>query len=93
VERIVPYWKSHIRKSLKEHGEIVVSAHGNSLRGIVKYLKDISDEEIPTVNIPTGIPYIFEFDQGMNLKKDYYIGDPEVIEKLMLEVANQAKKK
>ena len=93
VERIVPYWKSDISKSLQEHKEIVVSAHGNSLRGIVKYLKDISDVEIPKVNIPTGIPYVFEFDMDMNLMKDYYIGDQEVIEKLMQEVANQAKKK
>jgi len=92
VDRIVPYWKSDISQSLKEHGEIVVAAHGNSLRGIVKYLKHISDEEIPTVNIPTGIPYVFEFDNRMQLAKDYYLGDPEVIRKLMEEVANQGKR-
>ncbi|MFH1298135.1 MAG: 2,3-diphosphoglycerate-dependent phosphoglycerate mutase [Bacteroidota bacterium] len=92
VERIVPYWKEEISKSLKEHQEVVVAAHGNSLRGIVKYLKHISDEEIPALNLPTGIPYVFEFDAEMKLVKDYFIGDPKVIKKLMEEVANQGKR-
>jgi len=93
VERIVPYWKSDISKSLQEHREVLVAAHGNSLRGIVKYLKNISDQDIVSLNLPTGIPYVFEFDEKMNLVKDYFLGDPEVIKKLMEEVANQAKKK
>ncbi|MCB0807026.1 MAG: 2,3-diphosphoglycerate-dependent phosphoglycerate mutase [Bacteroidales bacterium] len=92
-KRIVPYWKSDISKSLREHGEILVAAHGNSLRGIVKYLKDMGEDEILKFNIPTGIPYVFEFDDNMNLQKDYFIGDPEEIKKLMDKVANQAKKK
>ncbi|MBN2175908.1 MAG: 2,3-diphosphoglycerate-dependent phosphoglycerate mutase [Bacteroidales bacterium] len=91
-ERIVPYWKSDISKSLMEHGEILVAAHGNSLRGIVKYLKDMGEDEILKFNIPTGIPYVFEFDDDLNLLKDYFIGDPEEIKKLMDQVANQAKK-
>jgi len=93
VERIVPYWKEDISKKLEEQGEVLVAAHGNSLRGIVKYLKNISNEDIVGLNLPTGIPYIFEFDDEMNLLKDYFLGDPEVIRKLMEEVANQAKKK
>ncbi len=92
-ERIVPYWKSDISKSLKKHKEILVSAHGNSLRGIVKYLKDMGEDEILKFNIPTGIPYVFEFDDELKLQKDYFIGDPEEIKKLMEQVANQAKKK
>jgi 2,3-bisphosphoglycerate-dependent phosphoglycerate mutase len=92
-DRIVPYWKSDISKSLKEHKEVLVSAHGNSLRGIVKYLKDMGEDEILKFNIPTGIPYVFEFDDDLNLLKDYFIGDPEEIKKLMDQVANQAKKK
>ena len=80
-------------KKLSEQGEVLVAAHGNSLRGIVKYLKNISNEDIVGLNLPTGIPYIFEFDDQMNLQKDYFMGDPEVIKKLMEEVANQAKKK
>ncbi len=93
VERIVPYWKSDMAAKLKENKEVLVSAHGNSLRGIVKYLKNISNEDIVSLNLPTGIPYIFEFDDNLNLQKDYFLGDPEVIKKLMEEVANQAKRK
>lgn len=93
VERIVPYWQEHMSSNLKEYKEILVAAHGNSLRGIVKYLKNISNEEIVGLNLPTGIPYVFEFDDDLKLQKDYFLGDPEVIRKLMEEVANQAKKK
>jgi len=93
VERIVPYWLDEIRPSLKKYKEVLVAAHGNSLRGIVKYLKDISDDEIPGLNLLTGIPYVFEFDDDMKLVKDYFLGDPEVVKKLMEEVANQAKRK
>jgi 2,3-bisphosphoglycerate-dependent phosphoglycerate mutase len=93
VERIVPYWLDDISVRLREHREVLVAAHGNSLRGIVKYLKNISNEDIVGLNLPTGIPYVFEFDEQMNLVKDYFLGDPEVIKKLMEEVANQAKKK
>lgn len=93
VERIVPYWKSEMAPALAKYKQVIVAAHGNSLRGILKYLKNISDNEIVGINIPTGIPYIFEFDDNMVLQKDYYIGDPEVIKKLMEEVANQGKKK
>jgi 2,3-bisphosphoglycerate-dependent phosphoglycerate mutase len=93
VERIVPYWKDDISKKLMEQGEVLIAAHGNSLRGIVKYLKNISETEIVELNLPTGIPYVFEFDDKMNLGKDYFLGNPEVIRKLMEEVANQSKKK
>jgi 2,3-bisphosphoglycerate-dependent phosphoglycerate mutase len=92
VNRIVPYWKNDISLSLKKHKEVLVAAHGNSLRGIVKYLKNMGEDEIIQFNIPTGIPYVFEFDDEMNLLKDYFIGDPEEIKKLMDLVANQAKK-
>jgi 2,3-bisphosphoglycerate-dependent phosphoglycerate mutase len=93
VDRIVPYWKDEMEPSLIVHKEILVAAHGNSLRGIVKYLKNISDEDIIGLNLPTGIPYVFEFDDNMNLLKDYFLGDPEIIKRLMEEVANQGKKK
>ncbi len=93
VERIVPYWKDEMEPNLIVHKEVLVAAHGNSLRGIVKYLKNISDEDIVGLNLPTGIPYVFEFDDNMVLQKDYFLGDPEVIKKLMEEVANQGKKK
>ena len=92
VNRIIPYWNNDISLSLKKHKEVLVAAHGNSLRGIVKYLKNMGEEEIIQFNIPTGIPYVFEFDDEMKLIKDYFIGDPEEIKKLMDQVANQAKK-
>jgi 2,3-bisphosphoglycerate-dependent phosphoglycerate mutase len=93
VERIVPYWKDEMEPSLRKHKEVIVAAHGNSLRGIVKYLKNISDSDIVGLNLPTGIPYVFEFNSNMVLTRDYFLGDPEVIRKLMEEVANQGKKK
>ncbi len=93
VARMIPYWENDIRESLKSHNEVLVAAHGNSLRAVIKYLKNISDEDIVNLNLPTGIPYVFEFDDKLNLTADYFLGDPEVIKKLMEEVANQAKKK
>jgi 2,3-bisphosphoglycerate-dependent phosphoglycerate mutase len=93
VARIVPYWEDTIYPSLMKHDQILVAAHGNSLRGIIKYLKNISDNDIVSLNLPTGVPYVFEFDDDLNFVKDYFLGDPEEIKKLMEEVANQGKKK
>ena len=93
VERILPYWKNEILKSLKDYNQIVVAAHGNSLRGIIMHLKDMSEEEVLKLNIPTGIPYVFEFDENLNVIRDYFLGNPEEIKKLMDAVANQAAKK
>lgn len=92
VNRIVPYWESDIKPCLIHHKEIVVAAHGNSLRGIIKHLKNISDTDIVSLNLPTGIPYVFEFDEQMNLTKDYFLADEETLRQLMEEVANQTKK-
>jgi 2,3-bisphosphoglycerate-dependent phosphoglycerate mutase len=93
IDRMIPYWESDIKPSLIEFDEVLVAAHGNSLRALVMHLKDMGREEILEFNIPTGIPYVFEFDDNMNLLKDYFIGDPEEIKKLMDQVANQARKK
>lgn len=93
VNRMVPYWENEIRESLRKHDQILVAAHGNSLRAVIKHVKGISDEDIISLNLPTGIPYVFEFDDDMNFVKDYFLGDPEVIKKLMDEVANQGKAK
>lgn len=92
VERILPYWESDIKPALQEKGEIIVAAHGNSLRGIVKHLKNISDADIVNLNLPTGVPYLFEFDDEMNLVEDKFLGDPEEIAKLQAAVAAQGKK-
>lgn len=93
IERIMPYWKETIFPSLKDAEEILVVAHGNSLRGIIKHLKGISDEDIVNLNLPTAVPYVFEFDDDMKIVKDYFLGDPQEIKKLMEAVANQGKKK
>jgi 2,3-bisphosphoglycerate-dependent phosphoglycerate mutase len=69
VGRMVPYWENEIRESLKEQNQVLVAAHGNSLRAVIKYLKNISDEDIVSLNLPTGIPYVFEFDDQLNLTK------------------------
>ncbi|MCK9616800.1 MAG: 2,3-diphosphoglycerate-dependent phosphoglycerate mutase [Lentimicrobiaceae bacterium] len=93
VARIVPYWETEMQPTLVQKNEVIVAAHGNSLRGIVKYLKNVGDQEIIALNLPTGIPYIFEFDNNMKLLQDYFLGDPEEIKKMMEAVANQGKAK
>ncbi len=93
VNRIIPFWESNIFPKLKECDDLIIAAHGNSLRGIIKYLKNISEEDIINLNLPTGIPYVFEFDDNMNLMKDYFLADEETLKQLMEAVANQGKKK
>jgi 2,3-bisphosphoglycerate-dependent phosphoglycerate mutase len=93
IERMLPFWESDIKPSLRKHDEILVSAHGNSLRALVMHLKNMSKDEIIAFNIPTAIPYVFEFDDDMNLLKDYFLGDPDEIKRLMEAVANQGKAK
>jgi len=89
IARVMPYWECEIFPHLKTADNLLVVAHGNSLRGIVKHLKGISDADIAGLNLPTAVPYVFEFDDDLNLKKDYFLGDPEEIRKLMEAVANQ----
>ncbi len=92
INRAMPYWHETIFPALKTNDELLVVAHGNSLRGIVKHLKNISDADIVGLNLPTGVPYVFEFDENYNLTKDYFLGDPEEIKALQEAVANQSKK-
>lgn len=93
VNRIVPYWENTIVPALKNQNEIVIAAHGNSLRGIIKHIKHISDSDIISLNLPTAVPYLFIFDDNMKLVKDEFLGDPEKIKALMEAVANQGKAK
>lgn len=93
VNRALPYLQEAILPAVKADACILVSAHGNSLRGIIKVLKNMSDDEILKLNLPNGMPYVFEFDDEMNLVKDYFLGDEEEIKKMMDAVANQGKGK
>ena len=72
---------------------MIIAAHGNSLRALVKYLDKISDEDIVGLNIPTGLPLIYELDNSLNPIRNYYLGDPEEVKKAMQAVANQGKAK
>ena len=93
IARLMPYYKGTILKAMERYDSVMVVAHGNSLRGIVKELKGMGNDEIIKFNIPTAVPYIFEFDNQMKLQKDFFLGDPEEIRRKMESVANQAKKK
>ncbi len=91
IARTMPYWECVILPSLKQCDDILIVAHGNSLRGIIKHLKGISDAEISSLNLPTATPWVFEFDDGLNLVKDYIPGDSEEVRRRMEAVAAQGK--
>lgn len=92
IARLMPYYQGVILKAFDRYDQILVVAHGNSLRGVVKELKGMSNDEIIKFNIPTAVPYIFEFDDQMKLQRDYMLGDPDEIARKMQSVANQGKK-
>jgi 2,3-bisphosphoglycerate-dependent phosphoglycerate mutase len=93
VARVVPYWESAIAPTIRSGKRVLIAAHGNSLRALVKYLDNISDEKIVKENIPTGIPLVYELDDGLRPLKHYYLGDPAEIEKRIAAVAAQGKAK
>ena len=93
VERFLPYWHDTIAPSVRAGKRVIVAAHGNSLRALVKYLDNISDEEIVGLNIPTGIPLVYEFDDNLKPVNHYYLGDPDAVAKAAQAVANQGKAK
>lgn len=93
VERVVPYWKNTIAPDIKAGKKLIVAAHGNSLRALVKYLDNISDEEILKLNIPTGVPLVYELDKDLKPIKSYYLGDEAALAAKMEAVANQGKAK
>jgi 2,3-bisphosphoglycerate-dependent phosphoglycerate mutase len=88
--RVLPYWDATIVPYLKQGKKLLVAAHGNSLRALVKHLDHISDEEIPELNIPTGIPLVYELDEDMKALRHYYLGDQAAAEAKAAEVARQA---
>ncbi len=93
VARFLPFWYSDIAPVVKSGKRVVIAAHGNSLRALVKYLDGISDDEIVGLNIPTGVPLVYELDEDLKPLKHYYLGDQAAVEKAMNAVANQGKAK
>ena len=93
VDRFLPLWHETIAPSVRSGKKVLIVAHGNSLRALVKYLDKITDEEIVGLNIPTGVPLVYELDEQLNPIKHYYLGDPEAIAKKTAAVAAQGKSK
>ena len=93
VARFLPYWHETIAPTVKSGKRVIISAHGNSLRALVKYLDNVSDKDIVSLNIPTGLPLVYELDDKLKPVKSFYLGDPEEVRKAMEAVANQGKAK
>jgi 2,3-bisphosphoglycerate-dependent phosphoglycerate mutase len=93
VDRFLPCWHEEIAPAIRAGKRVLIAAHGNSLRALVKYLDNIADDVIPEVNIPTGMPLVYELEDDLKPIKNYYLGDPEKVKKAMEAVAAQAKAK
>lgn len=93
LERVLPYWNTALVPEIKAGKRLLVVAHGNSIRALVKYLDNISESEITELNIPTGLPLVYELDKDLKPIKNYYLGDPEEAAKKAAAVANQGKAK
>lgn len=93
IERVIPYWEEVIKPDVEKGENVIIAAHGNSLRALVKYLDGMSDEDVLNLNIPTGVPLVYEFDDDMNVLDHYYLGDQEALKAKMEAVANQGKAK
>jgi 2,3-bisphosphoglycerate-dependent phosphoglycerate mutase len=91
VERFLPIWHETIAPELRKGKKVIIAAHGNSLRALVKYLDNISEEDIVGVNIPTGIPLVYELDDDLKALKSYYLGDQDALKKAVDAVASQGK--
>ncbi|HEV8592192.1 MAG TPA: 2,3-diphosphoglycerate-dependent phosphoglycerate mutase [Pyrinomonadaceae bacterium] len=93
VARVAPYWETEIVPKIKDGKRLIIAAHGNSLRALVKYLDNVSDEQITQLNIPTGIPLVYELDADLKPIGSRYLGDEEAVRKAQEAVANQGKAK
>jgi 2,3-bisphosphoglycerate-dependent phosphoglycerate mutase len=93
VARVVPYWEGAIAPAVRAGKRVLVAAHGNSLRALVKHLDGISDDAIVKLNIPTGIPLVYELDERLKPLKHYYLGDPDEVARRTASVAAQGKVK
>lgn len=93
IERMLPFWEHSIFPDLAIIDDILVVAHGNSLKGIVKHLKHISDDDIVQLDLPTATPYVFEFDENLKLVKDYFLGDPKEIDRQIQQIRTKEKQR
>ena len=93
MDRFLPYWHNIIKPDIDSGKRVLIVAHGNSLRALVKYLDQTSDQEIVNLNIPTGVPLVYELDEKLNPIRHHYLGDQEAIAKKAAEVAAQGKAK
>ncbi len=93
VARFLPYWHETIAPMIKSGKQVIIAAHGNSLRALVKYLDNVPDDEIVGMNIPTGVPLVYELDENLKPIKHYYLGDQAAVEAKMAAVAAQGKAK
>jgi 2,3-bisphosphoglycerate-dependent phosphoglycerate mutase len=93
VARVVPYWEEAIAPQLRSGRKVIVAAHGNSLRALVKYLDEVPDQEIVGLNIPTGVPLVYELDDDLRPLRHYYLGDPAELAKAIDAVAKQGRSK
>ncbi|MFZ4776883.1 MAG: 2,3-diphosphoglycerate-dependent phosphoglycerate mutase [Terrimicrobiaceae bacterium] len=93
VDRVLPLWKEKIAPVVKSGQSVIIAAHGNSLRALVKYLDNVSDQDIISLNIPTGVPLVYELDENLKPIRHYYLGDQEAIAAAMHAVASQGKAK
>ena len=92
IARFLPYWHSTIAPAIKSGRRVIIAAHGNSLRALVKYLDNVSDADIVKVNIPTGIPLVYELDDELKPLRSYYLGDPAAAAAAAARVANQSRR-
>jgi 2,3-bisphosphoglycerate-dependent phosphoglycerate mutase len=91
VDRVVPFWSDSIAPALRAGRRVLVAAHGNSLRALIKYLDGLSDDEIVALNVPTARPLVYELDDDLKPIRHYYLGNPEDIARAMAAVAAQGK--
>ncbi|MCA1588862.1 MAG: 2,3-diphosphoglycerate-dependent phosphoglycerate mutase [Acidobacteria bacterium] len=93
VARVVPYYQSEIEAKIKAGKRVIIAAHGNSLRALIKYLDSVADHEITHLNVPTGVPLVYELDENVKPIQSRYLGDPAAIKAAQQAIANQGKVK
>ncbi len=91
VDRLLPYWEGAIAPAIKSDKRVLIAAHGNSLRAVVKHLDQVSDQDIAGVNIPTGLPLVYELDDDLTPLKHYYLGDPKAVQRAVAQVSAEGR--